>query len=245
MKLTILGSGTCVPSVKRASPSIYLEIKDKKILLDIGPGSLRQLAKVSPQAYQKLDIVFISHRHTDHISDLRPLVQALNWTPGFTRRKKLNIVAHQKTKPFINSTLKESIYFKSVFYSMKKTKQIINGIKFETIQGNHNETSLIVKITYNKKTIVYTADTDYNPDLSLIANKCDLLITENSFPAPMQAEGHLNSFQAAEMATLVEAKKLLLTHFYPPADTVDIRKQVQSIYKGPIILAKDLLIIKL
>ena len=45
MKLVILGSGTGIPMEDRASPSIALIDGYGAILFDMGPGSLRQLAK--------------------------------------------------------------------------------------------------------------------------------------------------------------------------------------------------------
>ena len=41
------------------------------------------------------------------------------------------------------------------------------------------------------------------------------------------------------------AKKLVLTHFYPEADKVDARRQCAKEYQGKIILAKDFMEIKL
>ena len=66
MKLTILGSGTCVPSLKRNAPSNYLKIGDKQILVDCGSGTLLQLEKAN-LTYNEIDIVCISHYHTDQI----------------------------------------------------------------------------------------------------------------------------------------------------------------------------------
>ena len=91
MKLIILGSGTCVPSLKRNSPSNYVLVGDKQILVDCGPGTLLQLERIG-LSYKEIDIVCISHYHNDHISDLRFLLQALNWTPGFDRKKDLILI---------------------------------------------------------------------------------------------------------------------------------------------------------
>ncbi len=243
MKLTILGSGTCVPSVERGSPSNLLEIGEIKILLDIGAGSLRQLAKVNQKLYQQIDIVFLSHHHTDHISDFSALIQALNWTPGFTRKKTLYIIAHPSIEKIIDGVIKKSITFKTKFLAPRK-KDKIKNINFEVTPGNHEKTSLILKIKYRDKTLVYSADTDYDPKISKFAKGCDLLILENSFPEKIKEVGHLNSKLSAEMANIAQAKKLLLTHFYPPCEKYDIKKQAQKYFKGPIILAKDLMTIK-
>ena len=45
MQLTILGSGTSVPLPDRASPSLAVEVENETILMDMGPGTLRQMAR--------------------------------------------------------------------------------------------------------------------------------------------------------------------------------------------------------
>jgi len=42
-ELTILGSGTSVPSLERSSCSILLDLGDDKLLFDLGPGTMRRL----------------------------------------------------------------------------------------------------------------------------------------------------------------------------------------------------------
>ncbi len=69
MKLIILGSGTSVPQAQMASPSIALFIDDQFVLLDIGPGTLRQLAIAGLQ-FEDIDYICISHFHPDHTADL-------------------------------------------------------------------------------------------------------------------------------------------------------------------------------
>ena len=69
MKVTILGSGTSVPLADRASPSVAIFIDSRFILMDIGPGAIRQLA-IAGLEYQDIDYILISHFHPDHTADL-------------------------------------------------------------------------------------------------------------------------------------------------------------------------------
>lgn len=46
MELTILGSGTCIPSLKRRAPAYLLKIGKKNILIDSGSGTIYQLEKI-------------------------------------------------------------------------------------------------------------------------------------------------------------------------------------------------------
>ena len=54
MKVTILGSGTSVPLADRASPSLAIFIEGRFILMDIGPGTVRQVKPPSVRFFQQL-----------------------------------------------------------------------------------------------------------------------------------------------------------------------------------------------
>ena len=43
--LTVIGSGTLVPSGRRSSPCHLLETEDSLLLLDAGPGAVHGLAR--------------------------------------------------------------------------------------------------------------------------------------------------------------------------------------------------------
>src|ERR1041385_5933605 len=65
MKLTILGSGTSVPHPRRASPGFWLDAKDQKVLLDIGPDIPHRMAEEELD-WPDIDAIWISHFHLDH-----------------------------------------------------------------------------------------------------------------------------------------------------------------------------------
>ena len=69
MNITILGSGTLVPSLTRNPSGTIIELKDNLILFDCGSGTLRQLLNTRYD-YKEIDTVLISHFHTDNINDL-------------------------------------------------------------------------------------------------------------------------------------------------------------------------------
>ena len=76
MKLTILGSGTTVPSTKRSAPAYLLEAAGKKILLDSGEGTKRRLAEAGVNPVD-LDYIFYTHTHVDHVSELPAILWGL------------------------------------------------------------------------------------------------------------------------------------------------------------------------
>ena len=78
MYLKILGTGTSQVSKERVSTSNYIEIGNKKILLDCGCGTLVRMSQAEI-SFKDIDIIFISHFHIDHISDLSALLWALRY----------------------------------------------------------------------------------------------------------------------------------------------------------------------
>ena len=67
------------------------------------------------------------------------------------------------------------------------------------------------------------------------------MICESALPDDKKAPGHLTPSLAGEIATAARVGKLVLTHFYPECDAVDMAAQCRKTYQGPLVLAEDLL----
>ncbi len=76
VKITFLGTGNAIPTIKRNHTSILLTYKNENILIDCGEGTQRQfkLADLSPS---KLKKILITHWHGDHVLGLPGLLQTL------------------------------------------------------------------------------------------------------------------------------------------------------------------------
>ena len=73
MKITLLGTGTPTPSLKRASSGYLIEIGDDRIIMDHGPGSHHRLIESGTRAVD-ITHVFLSHLHYDHCMEYPRLV---------------------------------------------------------------------------------------------------------------------------------------------------------------------------
>ncbi len=80
-----------------------------------------------------------------------------------------------------------------------------------------------------------------NDHLVGLARDSDLLICESALPDEMKTRGHLTPSLAGQIAEQSRTKKLVLTHFYPECDRVDIESQCRRAYSGPLVLAEDLM----
>ena len=82
MKITLLGTGSPIPDPNRAGPSTLVRTGTATVLVDCGRGVLLRLtaAGVLPPM---LSAVFLTHLHSDHISDLNDVRDhALGDEPG-------------------------------------------------------------------------------------------------------------------------------------------------------------------
>ncbi|MEJ2097967.1 MAG: MBL fold metallo-hydrolase, partial [Deltaproteobacteria bacterium] len=86
--VTILGSGTCVPSLKRSSCSVLIEMEQEKLLLDSGPGTMHRLLEAGVEIFD-LTYICYSHFHPDHTGELVPLIFANKYPDAFQRKHPL------------------------------------------------------------------------------------------------------------------------------------------------------------
>ena len=116
----------------------------------------------------------------------------------------------------------------------------------DSLPMNHTDKSLAYRITTpDGSSVVYSGDTDVCENLVRLAKDADVLICESALPDEMKVPGHLTPSLAGEIATKAGVKKLVLTHFYPECDAVDISAQCRRTYEGPLALAEDFLEIQL
>jgi len=71
--LTILGSGSAVPTLERNQSAQVLQIEDKLMLIDCGEGTQTQLLRYGVR-FSKINQIFISHLHGDHYFGLPGLL---------------------------------------------------------------------------------------------------------------------------------------------------------------------------
>ncbi|MDR3272554.1 MAG: ribonuclease Z [Flavobacteriaceae bacterium] len=102
MELVILGFNSAIPT-KRTSPTAQLLISnDRHFLIDCGEGTQVQIRK-SKTGFSKINHIFISHLHGDHVFGLIGLISSFSL---LGRDTPLNIYAPKGIKELINTQLK-------------------------------------------------------------------------------------------------------------------------------------------
>jgi ribonuclease BN (tRNA processing enzyme) len=244
MHLIILGSGTCVPSLKRNAPGYYLGVFDKHVLIDCGSGTILQLEKAG-KSYRDINAVFITHTHPDHISDLLPFIHAILATPGFQREKDLLMVGPKGFKKYYEShisfVLKKPKTFTIEVIEIKD-KLDLGYLSVFSKKTVHSENSIAYRFEDGEKSLVITGDCDYDRGIAELSKDADVLIADCSFPDAMKVAGHLTPKECGLIARKGKVKKLILSHIYP-SSYPDLQRleECRAVFDGGVLLAEDLM----
>ena len=74
MKVTTLGTGSPLPDPLRAGPASLVQTNGQNLLFDCGRGVLMRLAAVGIPTPAFLHHTFLTHLHSDHVTDFNDLV---------------------------------------------------------------------------------------------------------------------------------------------------------------------------
>ena len=96
-----LGTGASVPSRDRSLPCVAVRQGRSVSLFDCGEGSQRQLM-ISPLSFMKVDRIFITHMHGDHILGLPGLLQTMGMSG---RKKKVSVFGPKGIEKALNSMM--------------------------------------------------------------------------------------------------------------------------------------------
>jgi ribonuclease BN (tRNA processing enzyme) len=243
MRLIVLGSGTCVPSLKRNAPGALLDAAGQKLLVDCGSGSLLQLERAG-QSYRHIDAVFVTHTHPDHVSDLVPLLHALHYTPDFERTRALSIIGPPPLRTWLAQCapglLDAPRSFALELVDMPSALDL-GALHVLSCPTQHTDASLAYRFEHGGRALVLTGDAEHDDRLACLARDADLLVADCSFPDELKVAGHMAASDCGRLATAAGVKHLVLSHLYPTRFPEAHRlEQARAEFSGTISVAEDL-----
>ncbi len=248
--ITIVGSGTGLPSSHRGSPCIAICHRKDRFLFDIGPGSLRSLSGLGIR-FHLLQGIWITHFHPDHTADFIHLLFATKYPKIVQKRDPFSIVGPPGLRRFLSQLQAAYRPYLDLPKGLLTVQEVSPGDKdpvswknlnFTVASTNHTGESIAIRMqSPGGKAIVYTGDTDFTEDIIGLSEGADLLIIEASFPEGQKVKGHLTPGEAGLIAQQAGVKKVVLTHFYPECLETDIGAQCRKNFNGEIVVASDCL----
>jgi ribonuclease BN (tRNA processing enzyme) len=189
----------------------------------------------------------LTHFHADHTSDIATLLFAWRYGAIPWRTAPIVILGPPGTAEIIaRIDAASGGSFGTLGYPID-VREIAEGDRIDLGGGvtlvsqkvPHTAESVAYSIGAGASRIVYTGDTGSDAALGAWAQGCSLLLAECSLPAAMKMVTHLTPEDCGELAGVARPGTLVLTHFYPPVEAVDIRAIVAERYAGPVVLASD------
>ena len=110
IEITFLGTGSMVPTKERNVVGMFLSYKNKGLLMDCGEGTQRQM-NIAGINRNKVNYVFLSHWHGDHVSGVIGLIQTLgNQQIQNEEKPVLHIYGPKETEERMEHMLKTCIF---------------------------------------------------------------------------------------------------------------------------------------
>ncbi len=257
MKLTILGSGTYQPDNKRHTAGYLIQTNDQNIVFDFGRGALDQLLRLGVRYYD-IDVIFISHMHPDHASALISFLHIALAEPGKEienkrRTKDITIYGPKKFKVQIVSILKAFTLHshtpkKKIMFKELAGGDVVRGQGWKLLcfTARHRIPALCFRLESQGRVLAYSGDTEDCPGLRNACRDAGVAIVETSWPSKMQPKTHMSGDIVGMVAQQSGVKKLVATHIAPYyLNNFNVRADLKKHYSGRIVIAKDLLRIKM
>jgi ribonuclease BN (tRNA processing enzyme) len=196
--------------------------------------------------FSEIDTLCLTHLHPDHVGDLVPFLFATRYSLGYTRKEPFQLLAARGFREFYGHLQKAFGQWVEPPPGLMQLNELDPAGTGEVILGelviksaptNHTGGSLAYRVEAEGRALVYSGDTDESDSLVELARGADLLVLECA--NPFKVPGHLTPPEAGRLAAKTGVPRLVLSHFYPPCDEVDVVALAGVEFSGEIIKAED------
>lgn len=223
-RVTLLGTGSPLPSVKRFGPAVLVQAGKHTLLFDSGRGSAQRLVQAGVRL-GAVEALFITHLHSDHIVGI-PDLWLTGWLPlpVASRKGAFRVYGPAGTKAMIESLEKAYDWdIRTRIADQKLSRDDVavavtefaegvvydsDGVRVTAFEVNHGDLikpAFGFRIDYDGRSAVLSGDTRFNENLIRHATGTDLLI---------------HQVAAAQEALLRQSKpvQIILAHHTKPEE---------------------------
>ncbi len=243
MRLTVLGSSGTYTRADAVCSGYLVRTDTTTVMVDAGNGSSSNLqAEVD---LSELDAIVISHQHADHCVDLiglhhgvRARGDVATGIPLYSPPGVIDLLTELTSReaPYV---FEDSFDLQSVQAGDTFT---VGDIRFRLYPSIHPVPTISMRIEAGGRVLTYSADSAGGPALIEAAQDADLFLCEATWQGEKLDHPpgiHLTAYDAADVATAANVKRLMLTHIAGNLDRDVSLAQAQTRFDGPVSLAFD------
>lgn len=240
MRITVLGNSGPYPRPGGACSGYLFEDGSTKILIDCGNGTLSRLQQIIHRL-DDLDMIIISHLHSDHIAD----AMVLRYAIGINKAKGMISKSIPLFAPGEPKADFDKLQFQDAFIMKEISEDLVihqNELSIRFKKMAHPIPCYGMTIEKNGKKFVYSADTKYCDQIFQFAKEADLFLCESGVLERDKTEdtAHLSAKEAGEIGMVSSVKKLMLTHFWPGYTLDEILQEAKENFDGELILSEEM-----
>lgn len=234
MKVTFIGTSTCVPDIGSETASFII---NNKVLVDTGWCNVLEMRKYG---FNPLDMEYLilTHLHQDHYIGLPQLlfylgIKQLEYSP----QRPFTIIGPSK---YLKKVVDKAIEFLQIFRFPELSIKLNliplspgeayknDDFRLATFPAKHlsskniSEEALVCKFTEikTKKSFAFTGDTSFHPPIADFVRDVPLLIHDACHSLPKEA---------ATIAKMANVEKLYLVH-YPSEKREEILVEAKEVF---------------
>ena len=222
------GSGTC---------SFLLEEDGKRILLDIGSGSLVNLERYC--SIDDISAILISHEHADHIADLETALygRLISMQLG---KSSDPLSIYGPDIEWLKGRIEK--HASSIYNSVDEKRELCIGpFTISAYRMEHECLCYGYFIRSENSSLFYSSDTVFSESLAAKIPHADMMLIECSiydrFGSGRQY-GHMNGEETAEFLSIARPEKSLLVHLPCYGDSSELLLKVKEHYSGDVSIAE-------
>jgi ribonuclease BN (tRNA processing enzyme) len=247
VELIVLGAAPAYTDRPGSAASSYLlRVDGANLLLDLGQGSLANLAAtIEPST---LSAILVSHLHPDHFIDLVPLRHYLKWE--FKPSRRVRVYGPAGLAGRIDALNGEPGFTAEAMdvEALGEGIRRIGPLEVEARRVAHMDDSYAFRVAPAARNgdarapgLVYSGDCSRAEDLRHLIRPGDTLLTEATFGAGPVAPGaqHISSGDAALAAASGGAARMLVTHVLSGHSREETVAAARAAFSGPIQLVTE------
>lgn len=266
--IVLLGTGSPIPDPNRAGPSTLVRAGGSTFLFDCGRGVLLRAAAVGATA-NALTATFLTHLHSDHLTDLNDVITT-RWVTTFVP-VPLRLVGPPRTGEVVDgilASLAPDISYRIGHHDdltwpppvevEEVTSGVVHdaaGVRIIAAPTDHRPVAptLGYRIEHAGHAVVIAGDTVPCAGLDDLCDGADAVVCTVIRDDLVRAVGvprlvdvcdyHSTVEQAADTAKRAGVRTLVLTHCVPPivpGTEDEWRARASAVFDGEVVVASDL-----